>query len=47
MLFSNRISEDVKEFWKDYKLENTILNEKRKRYLSYHRDLMKLKDSIL
>ena len=47
MLFSNRISEDVKEFWKDYKIENTILNEKRKRYLSYHRNLMKLKDSIL
>ena len=45
ILFSNRISEDVKEFWKDYKLENTILNEKRKEYLAYHRDLMKLKDS--
>lgn len=40
MLFSNRISEDVKDFWKDYKLEDTILNEKRKEYLSYHRNLM-------
>ncbi|MDY0347231.1 MAG: HNH endonuclease [Tenuifilaceae bacterium] len=40
MLFSNRISEDVKDFWKDYKLENTILNEKRKEYLAYHRNLM-------
>lgn len=45
ILFSNRISEDVKEFWKDYELENTILNEKRKDYLAYHRDLMKLNDS--
>tara|TARA_B110000208_G_scaffold145113_1_gene175085 strand:- start:267 stop:1370 length:1104 start_codon:yes stop_codon:yes gene_type:complete len=45
MLFSNRISEDVKEFWKDYKLENTILNEKRKEYLSYHRNLMNERDA--
>ena len=40
MIFSNRISNDVKEFWKDYKLENTILNEQRKGYLAYHRNLM-------
>ena len=40
MLFSNRISEDVKDFWKGYKLEDTILNEKRKEYLAYHRNLM-------
>jgi len=40
MIFSNRISNDVKEFWKDYKLENTILNEERKNYLAYHRKLM-------
>ena len=40
MIFSNRISNDVKEFWKDYKLENTILNEERKNYLAYHRNLM-------
>jgi predicted restriction endonuclease len=45
MLFSKRISEDVKEFWKDYKLENTILNEKRKGYLAYHRNLMEVKDA--
>ena len=45
MLFSNRISEDVKEFWKDYKLENTILNEKRKKYLAYHRNLMEVIDA--
>ena len=45
ILFSNRISEDVKEFWKGYELESTILNEKRKDYLAYHRGLMKLNDS--
>ena len=40
MLFSNRISDDVREFWKDCKLEQDILNEKRKEYLAYHRKLM-------
>ena len=40
MIFSNRISNDVKEFWKNYKLEEDILNEKRKEYLAYHRNLM-------
>jgi predicted restriction endonuclease len=44
ILFSSRISEDVKEFWKDYKLGNTILNEKRKEYLAYHRNLMTVND---
>lgn len=43
MLFSKRISDDVKEFWKDYKLGKEILNEERKEYLAYHRNLM---DSI-
>lgn len=41
MIFSNRISDDVKIFWKDYKLEENILNDKRKQYLAYHRNLMK------
>ncbi len=45
MLFSKRISNDVKEFWKNYKLENSILNEKRKEYLTYHRGLMEEIDS--
>ena len=44
MLFSKRVSNDVKEFWKDYKLEKTILNEKRKEYLAYHRTLMTVID---
>jgi len=45
MLFSNRISDDVKEFWKEYKLENTILNTERKNYLAYHRSLMTERDA--
>ncbi|GGD23409.1 HNH endonuclease [Hyunsoonleella pacifica] len=40
ILFSNRIAQDVKEFWKGYKLDTAILNEKRKAYLAYHRNLI-------
>lgn len=40
ILFSSRISNDVKEFWKDYTLESIILNNERKRYLAYHRSLV-------
>lgn len=40
MIFSKRIADDVKEFWKDYTLENNILNQERKHYLAYHRNLM-------
>ena len=46
MIFSNRTSKDVKDFWKKYKLEENILNEKRKAYLAYHRTLMKERDQI-
>lgn len=45
MLFSNRISEDVKDFWKDYSLEDKILNDERKNYLAYHRSLMTARDT--
>lgn len=47
ILFSQRISDDVKEFWKDYRLEPTMLNDKRKNYLAFHRNLMKSIDEIL
>ena len=47
MIFSKRISDDVKEFWKDYHLEPTILNDKRKNYLAFHRNLMTSIDKIL
>lgn len=45
MLFSNRIAEDVKEFWKNYRLENNVLNDERKNYLAYHRNLMTDRDA--
>ncbi|WP_203256355.1 HNH endonuclease [Hyunsoonleella ulvae] len=45
MLFSNRIPEDVKAFWQDYKLDKTILNEERKAYLTYHRNSMAALDA--
>ena len=38
------ISADVKAFWKNYQLEKSILNKKRKYYLAYHRKLMAQKD---
>lgn len=41
IIFSKRLSVDVKEFWKDYRIDNIVLNEKRKNYLSYHRDIFK------
>lgn len=47
ILFSKRISKDVMEFWKNYELENSILNEKRKKYLEYHRNLMNKNDQKL
>lgn len=46
ILFSKRISDDVKEFWKNHKLETIVLNEKRKNYLAYHRNLMKVSDAL-
>ncbi len=40
IIFSARLNEKVKEFWKNYRLEGKILNKKRKEYLAYHRELM-------
>jgi len=40
IIFSNRLSSDVIEFWKDYHLDTRIINEQRKIYLSYHRALL-------
>jgi hypothetical protein len=39
LLFSKRLSADVKEFWKEYRLDSVLLNEARKKYLAYHRNL--------
>lgn len=47
MIFSKRISNDVKDFWKDYTLEPNILNEQRKNYLAYHRNLLTSIDNLV
>lgn len=47
MLFSSRTSDDVRSFWEDYKLDPLILNDQRRKYLSYHRQLMSNIDSRL
>lgn len=45
IIFSERLDENVKDFWKDYSLEENILNAKRKEYLAYHRNLMTERDA--
>ena len=44
MLKSERLSDDVWQFWCDVKLDNNLLNDKRKSYLAYHRELMRQED---
>jgi hypothetical protein len=41
IIFSKRLSNDVVEFWKNYTLDENILNDQRKAYLQYHRNLLK------
>lgn len=38
IIFSKQVSKDVSETWKKYSLDNKILNNERKRFLSYHRE---------
>lgn len=40
IIFSKRLSKDVVEFWKNYSLDEHILNEQRRKYLEYHRQLL-------
>lgn len=44
MLKSNRLSDDVWQYWGSVKLDNVLLNDERKRYLAEHRELMKQAD---
>ena len=41
IIFSNLLSDDVIEKWKDYRLDNILLNDERLRYLSYHNTLLR------
>jgi predicted restriction endonuclease len=40
IIFSKRLSNDVIEFWKNYTLDKHVLNEQRRKYLEYHRQLL-------
>lgn len=40
IIFSKRVPSDVAAFWAGYHLEPPVLNEKRRRYLAFHRELM-------
>jgi putative restriction endonuclease len=40
IIFSKRLSKDVVEFWKNYTLDEQILNKQRRKYLQYHRQLL-------
>lgn len=44
MLKSARLSDDVWQHWRNIKLDSVLLNEKRKQYLKFHRELMEKED---
>ena len=46
IIFSKRLSNDVVEFWKNYQLDETILNDQRRNYLAYHRQLLAKIDAV-
>lgn len=46
IIFSKRLSSDVVEFWKNYQLDEAILNEQRRNYLAYHRQLLAKIDAV-
>ncbi|WP_067172734.1 HNH endonuclease [Sulfurospirillum sp. UCH001] len=41
IIFSSELSDEVKEAWKDYKLDARVLNPTRLTYLLYHNDLLR------
>ncbi|OCM00491.1 hypothetical protein AAX29_00495 [Aliarcobacter thereius] len=41
IVFSQKLSSDVVNFWKDYKLNPILLNSERLKYLEYHNSLLK------
>lgn len=40
ILFTEKLSIEIIDFWKNYKIDNSMLTQKRKEYLSYHRALV-------
>lgn len=47
IIFYNRVPEDVKQFWKTYKLDERFINSERLGYLAYHRQLCNSKNNLL
>lgn len=39
IIFYSRVPEDVKQFWRDYRLDNRFITPERLTYLAYHRDI--------
>lgn len=39
--FSNLLSDEIKNAWRSYSLDTSILNENRLRYLEYHNTLLR------
>ena len=44
IIFYKRVSEDVRNFWQNYKLDDSFMNEERLSYLKYHRQLCESKN---
>jgi len=40
IIFSDKVSQDVKDFWKGYTLDTTVLTPKRLQYLEFHRSML-------
>lgn len=47
ILFSDKISFEIRDFWWNFKIDSKILNPKRIQYLRYHRDLVKKKYNLI
>ena len=46
IVFNKSISNEIVAFWKDYKLDKNILNEKRLNYLNFHNQLFDAKNIL-
>ena len=44
ILLGKEVPNDIKEIIKDYRLDTKIMNQERKRYLQYHRQLFDAKN---
>lgn len=42
IIFSSKLENEVKEFWKNYTIDEILLNDSRKSYLEYHRSKLRI-----